>query len=124
MCSAHPPDAFLVFVCIQRLTCHLSAHCDAAYRSDNTGGHIVETYYTVHLYLNDQGLVGGATAFLSRDRTKRLDVNPKAGSVLIFQHPLLLHEGAEVIEGTKYTVRTEIMYRWEDEGRANLESGK
>ncbi|PTB68487.1 hypothetical protein BBK36DRAFT_1113367 [Trichoderma citrinoviride] len=90
-------------------------HCDAPYRSGNTEGPILETYYTLHLYLNDEGLVGGATSFLSRDRSKRLDVNPKTGSVLIFQHPLLLHEGADVLEGTKYTVRTEIMYRWEDE---------
>ncbi|KAL7810274.1 hypothetical protein V8C44DRAFT_332785 [Trichoderma aethiopicum] len=91
------------------------AHCDASYRPDTTDGSILETYYTVHLYLNDKGLVGGATAFLSRDRSKRLNVNPKAGSVLIFQHPMLTHEGAEVLEGTKYTMRTEIMYRWEDE---------
>ncbi|KAL5092822.1 hypothetical protein Trisim1_000559 [Trichoderma cf. simile WF8] len=92
-------------------------HCDAAYRADNPDGPIIETYYTLHLYLNDEGLVGGATAFLSPDRKRRLDVNPKAGSVLIFQHPLLLHEGADVIEGTKYTMRTEIMYRWEDEAQ-------
>lgn len=91
------------------------AHCDASYRPDNTDGPILETYYTVHLYLNDEGLVGGATSFLSRDKSRRVDVNPKAGSVLIFQHPSLLHEGAEVLEGVKYTMRTEIMYRWEDE---------
>jgi hypothetical protein len=72
----------------------------------------------LHLYLSDEGLVGGATAFSSFDKKRRLDVNPKAGSVLIFQHPLLYHEGAEVIEGIKYTMRTEIMYQWEDEGKA------
>ncbi|RFU78607.1 hypothetical protein TARUN_3577 [Trichoderma arundinaceum] len=92
---------------------YFKPHCDAAYRAENTGGPILETYYTLHLYLSDEGLVGGATSFLSINRKKRLDVNPKAGSVLIFQHPLLLHEGAEVIEGTKYTMRTEIMYQWE-----------
>ncbi|KAL7949361.1 hypothetical protein V8C42DRAFT_341330 [Trichoderma barbatum] len=97
-------------------------HCDAAYRANNPDGPIIETYYTVHFYFNDEGLVGGATAFLSRDRARRLDVNPKAGSVLIFQHPLLFHEGADVIEGTKYTMRTEIMYRWEDEPKAEGEN--
>ncbi|KAL7796078.1 hypothetical protein V8C37DRAFT_414371 [Trichoderma ceciliae] len=97
-------------------------HCDAAYRAGNTTGPILETYYTVHLYLSDEGLVGGATAFLSRDMKRRLDVNPKAGSVLIFQHTSLYHEGAEVIEGTKYTMRTEIMYRWEEQSKAEDEN--
>lgn len=73
----------------------------------------------MHIFLNDsaaespsgEGVVGGATAFLSRDRKRRLDVNLKAGSVLIFQHSGLLHEGALVTEGHKYTVRTDIMYQ-------------
>ncbi|KAH6604521.1 hypothetical protein Trco_006228 [Trichoderma cornu-damae] len=90
-------------------------HCDAPYRAENGTGPILETYYTVHLYLSDEGLVGGATGFLSRDRTRRLDVNPKAGSVLIFQHPMLLHEGAGVVKGIKHTMRTEIMYQWQEE---------
>ena len=55
-------------------------------------------------------MVGGATAFLSRDKTRGLDINPKMGSVLIFQHEGLLHEGAEVKEGVKYTMRTDILY--------------
>lgn len=57
-------------------------------------------------------MVGGATAFLSRDKKRRLDVNPQTGSVLIFQHEGLLHEGAEVKEGVKYTMRTDILYEW------------
>ena len=56
--------------------------------------------------------MGGATAFLSRDRKRRVDVNPQMGSVLIFQHEGLLHEGAEVKEGVKYTMRTDILYKW------------
>jgi hypothetical protein len=75
------------------------------------------THYTLHLYLNDSvtaspdsQLIGGATAFLSKDGKRRLDVNPKAGSVLIFQHRKLLHEGATVTQGQKYTVRMDILY--------------
>ncbi|KAM0523849.1 hypothetical protein ACHAPE_001101 [Trichoderma viride] len=97
-------------------------HCDAAYRSEKDSGAIVETYYTLHLYLSDEGLVGGATAFSSPDGKRRMDVNPKAGSVLIFQHPMLYHEGADVIEGLKYTMRTEIMYRWEDAPKAEAQN--
>lgn len=78
------------------------------------------THFTLHLYLNDsaaessngEGTVGGATAFLSPDGERRFDVNPKAGSVLIFQHRRLKHEGAVVKEGVKYTVRSDILYEW------------
>lgn len=73
---------------------------------------------TVHLYLNDSvaatgegaELVGGATSFLSSDETRKVDVDPKAGRVLIFQQRGLYHAGDDVLEGTKYTMRTEIMY--------------
>lgn len=97
-------------------------HCDAAYRSEKDSGVVMETYYTLHLYLSDEGLVGGATAFSSPNGKRRMDVNPKAGSVLIFQHPMLFHEGADVIEGLKYTMRTEIMYRWEDAPKAEAQN--
>ncbi|OAA74244.1 oxidoreductase domain containing protein [Cordyceps fumosorosea ARSEF 2679] len=93
-------------------------HCDGKYGFVEDGVEF-ETHYTLHLYLNDSaaaeggdGCVGGATSFLSQDLTRRLDVEPKAGSVLIFQHRGLLHQGAEVLGGTKYTMRTDIVYRW------------
>ncbi|OAR01887.1 hypothetical protein LLEC1_08061, partial [Akanthomyces lecanii] len=94
-------------------------HCDGAYYYAAEGT-TFETHYTVHLYLNDSaktsadgsGCVGGATSFLSDDLTRRLDVDPKAGSVLIFQHDRLLHEGDEVLSGIKYTMRTDVLYRW------------
>ncbi|KAI1332942.1 oxidoreductase domain-containing protein [Xylariaceae sp. FL0255] len=94
-------------------------HCDGPYGEENAEGNWVQTYLTVHLYLNDSqqevgpssDLVGGATSFLSRDETRKIDVDPKAGRVLIFQHSRLFHSGAEVHAGTKYTVRTDIMYK-------------
>lgn len=73
----------------------------------------------MQLYLNDSvdadphaGLVGGATAFLSMDKNGRLDVHPKAGTVLFFQHHGLFHEGAEVKNGVKFAMRTDIIYQW------------
>jgi hypothetical protein len=83
---------------------------------------VIRTHFTVHLYLNDckaeaeedvkdqTELVGGATSFLSRDEQRKMDVNCKAGRVLIFQHRGLYHSGDDVVEGTKYTMRTDIMY--------------
>ncbi|KAL7623111.1 hypothetical protein AAE478_006790 [Parahypoxylon ruwenzoriense] len=94
------------------------AHCDAPYE-EIKDGHAAMTHYTLHLYLNDSrqevgegaDLVGGATSFLSSNQDRRLDVDPKAGRVLIFQHRRLYHSGDDVKEGIKYTMRTDIMYR-------------
>ncbi|KAI3391272.1 hypothetical protein diail_7652 [Diaporthe ilicicola] len=92
-------------------------HCDGAF-SEQVDGKTFKTFFTLHLYLNDSvaaagedaGLVGGATSFLSGNATRRVDVDPKAGRVLIFQHRRLFHAGDDVVEGTKYTMRTDIMY--------------
>ncbi|KAI8946982.1 hypothetical protein F4801DRAFT_592945 [Xylaria longipes] len=93
-------------------------HCDGPYGETTPEGD-VQTYMTVHLYLNDSreevgpsvDLIGGATSFLSRDNSRKLDVCPKAGRVLIFQHAQLRHSGDRVTAGHKFTVRTDIMYK-------------
>ena len=50
-------------------------------------------------------LVGGATTFHSYDMLRKLDVLPRAGRVLLFQHRDLLHSGDDVVQGVKYTMR-------------------
>ncbi len=60
---------------------------------------------TLMVYLND-GFTGGATAFHDWD----LRVAPRTGMALLFQH-LVLHEGCELIAGTKYVLRSDVMYR-------------
>lgn len=57
---------------------------------------------TFLLYLND-GFGGGDTDF----RTFR--VSPRVGSALLFVHDTW-HEGAEVTEGTKYVLRSDVLY--------------
>lgn len=82
------------------------------------GDKFLRTVFTLHLYLNDSvaeagdaaALVGGATSFLSSNDQRKVDVDPKAGRVLIFQHSGLNHSGDRVTKGVKYTMRTEIMY--------------
>ncbi|KAI8654845.1 P4Hc domain-containing protein [Fusarium keratoplasticum] len=98
---------------------YFKPHCDGPYYYTEGEGIEYETFYTVHLYLNDSkehnpesDLEGGATSFLEMRGDNRLDVNPKQGSVLIFQHKGLYHEGATVLKGTKYTMRTDILYKW------------
>jgi hypothetical protein len=72
------------------------------------------SFYTLQVYLN--GVVkGGATRFHSADMERWVDVDAKMGRVLIFQHTDLVHSGAEVLSGEKYTVKTECMYRRVDD---------
>ncbi|KAI1820294.1 oxidoreductase domain-containing protein [Xylaria intraflava] len=102
------------------------AHCDGPYQEPTPSG-FVSTFMTVQLYLNDSrqvagssaDLIGGATSFLSIDESRRLDVDPKAGRVLIFQHAKLRHAGDDVVAGTKYAVRTDIMYKYKSSSQGN-----
>ncbi|KAK5104560.1 hypothetical protein LTS08_002451 [Lithohypha guttulata] len=81
------------------------------------------SFLTVHLYLNGQEdritegvhqstqpLRGGATRFFGF-KNNHYDVIPARGAVLVFQHRGLYHSGEEVEKGTKYTARTDVMYR-------------
>ncbi|KAF9692068.1 hypothetical protein EKO04_009860 [Ascochyta lentis] len=93
---------------------YFKAHCDGTYETPDGNE---RSYFTLHLYLNDaedsrgqEPLEGGATTFHSYDMEKRIDVVPKYGRVLLFQHRFLLHSGDDVISGTKYTLRTDIMF--------------
>ena len=101
-----------------------SPHCDSAYgelAEDSIS--VLRTHFTLHLYLNDSqqevgnaaDLLGGATSFLSGDEKNRIDIDPKAGRVLIFQHMRLYHSGDDVRKGIKYTVRTDLLYRMHEE---------
>ncbi|EJD44852.1 hypothetical protein AURDEDRAFT_114221 [Auricularia subglabra TFB-10046 SS5] len=55
-------------------------------------------------------LSGGATTFYTDDMAEQIDVFPRAGRVLLFQHRALLHAGADVHAGVKYTMRTDLMF--------------
>ncbi len=57
---------------------------------------------TMLVYLND-GFAGGDTDF------REFRVRPEAGSALLFIHDTW-HEGAAVEEGTKYVLRSDVMY--------------
>lgn len=93
--------------------CYFREHCDGTYVTPNGQEY---SFFTLHLYLNEADdnnkLRGGATRFHSDlFPGKHYDVAPRTGSVLVFQHRGLVHSGDELEGGTKYTVRTDIMYR-------------
>ncbi|WGT61538.1 prolyl hydroxylase family protein [Variovorax paradoxus] len=57
---------------------------------------------TLLVYLND-GFTGGDTDF------REFRVRPEAGAALLFIHDTW-HEGAAIEEGTKYVLRSDVMY--------------
>ncbi|KKK16005.1 hypothetical protein ARAM_007145 [Aspergillus rambellii] len=65
----------------------------------------------------DGKLLGGATSFLlpfvKEEEERHVRIFPKVGSVLVFQQRDLLHGGDSVFRGTKYTLRTDVMYEQE-----------
>ncbi|KAJ7267234.1 hypothetical protein C8J57DRAFT_362283 [Mycena rebaudengoi] len=83
------------------------------YDSDPT----VYSRLTFLIYLNDDFDGGCTTFFLPSRETGVLEarpVKPRIGSVCVFPHGAargsLLHEGSGVTEGTKYVIRTEVLY--------------
>jgi len=96
---------------------YFAPHMDGVYQTPDKKE---QSFFTMHLYLNDDEhqegdmrLKGGATSFLSHwdpDRSKKLDVVPKMGSVLVFHHEYLIHAGDELESGIKYTLRTDLLY--------------
>jgi len=72
-----------------------------------------ESQITFMIYLND-GVTGGETRFFAgMDEAFHgrpyLSVKPKEGMALAFVHAIW-HEGAVVQSGTKYVLRTDVMY--------------
>ena len=92
---------------------YFAPHFDGCYtRNDITHPQYGDTsFMTIQIYLNE-GFQGGATAFLdptSVDDEAKINVIPKTGSILVFEHKLL-HEGSILEKGRKYTIRSDIMY--------------
>ncbi len=63
--------------------------------------------WTIQIYLNDN-FTGGETTFIEDQGRWKIPYKPQKGSVILF-HQSLLHEGNEVINGIKYSVRTDVL---------------
>lgn len=94
---------------------YFSPHCDGHYVGKDGAE---KSFLTVQLYLNgggqgDEEIEGGATRFgidFENPKEDKLDIDPRKGSVLIFQQRDMYHEGVEVRKGTKYTLRADAIY--------------
>ncbi|KAG6826252.1 hypothetical protein H0H92_000560 [Tricholoma furcatifolium] len=71
-----------------------------------------QSWVTLQIYLNDEGLSGGATRIFDNSSADdgHLDVEPKTGRVLIFEQGPLFHSGEPVVQGLKYTMRTDFLF--------------
>jgi prolyl 4-hydroxylase len=79
-------------------------HRDGSFMRNETE----RSFYTFMIYLNDN-FEGGETEFKDL-----FSVAPKKGSLLVFFHPLK-HEGKVLLSGTKYVLRSDVMYRIKNE---------
>lgn len=76
-------------------------HQDQSYlRSDGA-----RSLLTFLVYLNDD-FEGGTTDFPEQEKV----IAPAPGTALLFQH-MVLHAGTKVVRGTKYVLRSDILYQ-------------
>lgn len=80
---------------------HFGLHEDQSYFGPNDEVSLL----TLLVYLNE-GFGGGETEFPEQHRT----IAPKTGTALLFQHRVL-HAGNRVSSGTKYVLRSDVLYR-------------
>ena len=85
-------------------------HRDGVHHTDESERSLL----TFMVYLNDaEEFVGGATRFYRgrrEDSGELLTVAPRRGLLIAFDHGLW-HDGAPVREGTKWVMRSDVMYR-------------
>ncbi|EAU61639.1 2OG-Fe(II) oxygenase, partial [Stigmatella aurantiaca] len=87
-------------------------HRDGAYAPSPS----VRSHLTCMLYLNDaEDFSGGATRYYA-ERSEGSEllgaVRPQAGTLIVFDHALW-HDGEAVSAGTKYVLRTDVLYERE-----------
>lgn len=84
---------------------YFAPHFDGQYRRKNGD----RSFLTILFYLN-KGYKGGRTNFINFSNIHECKPVPiDIGTVLVFQHDLF-HEGAKLLDGTKYIMRTDVMY--------------
>ncbi len=90
-------------------------HFDGGYTrpSRNAAGNLEQSFMTLIVYLNSEGIVGGETTFFADTGKPAYRVKPETGKALLFWHDHKLsplHEGSLLKEGTKYAFRSDIMF--------------
>lgn len=84
-----------------------SLHYDASY--DKIPG-VEQSWVTLLIYLNED-FEGGETSFQGADGQGDYDLVPKTGKAAFMTQHNYLHQAKKVTKGTKYVLRTDVMYR-------------
>jgi hypothetical protein len=104
---------------------------DGQYAYDSTSG-AVRSRLTALIYLNE-GFGGGHTTFFAPSKdtpgvVESCGVAPREGAALFFPHGgsegSLVHEGSALLSGTKYIIRTDVLYTVVKHGRAEQRGNK
>ena len=82
-------------------------HKDGTYTREDGPRRGERSFHTLLLYLND-GYEGGHTTLYNSEHMKT-DVPPFPGMAFIHDHRIL-HESPHLVSGTKYVMRTDVMY--------------
>lgn len=98
----HPKFRFYRYAVAERFLIHM----DGAV----TRGNCEVSQLTFLVYLSDVE-AGGETNFYELGDILQFSIKPSPGKALLFAHESL-HEGAPVIRGHKYVLRTDVLYRW------------
>lgn len=72
-----------------------------------------QSFFTINIYLNDN-YNGGHTRFYNNNGKLVASIKAKQGDCLIFLQPLLAnlqHDGEVVLDGIKYLMRSDIIYK-------------
>jgi len=93
---------------------HFNPHYDDSVRDAKTGA-VSEWTLLVYLTGVEDGVQGGETVFYPNSKAKASEsmVAPLIrGTALLHRHgnECLLHEGSQVLNGTKYVLRSDIMF--------------
>ncbi len=89
---------------------HFSKHVDAIFCQSNH----IKSFFTLNVYLNEDFGQGETRFYLDASNLSKIthSIKPKMGMAVIFDHQTksYLHDGNSVQRGTKYLLRTDIMY--------------
>lgn len=93
---------------LNEMWCYYRYEPGERFKLHRDGSHVRNPYerslLTLLIYLNDD-FEGGATGF-----NREFDIEPKKGRAVIFEHKIK-HEGKPIQSGTKYVLRTDIMFK-------------
>ncbi len=86
---------------------YFKPHYDSDYVDENGK----TSKITIQIYLNEE-FEGGETIFYNPENEDHILYRhkPKTGDILLFEQEAFLHSGDKITFGTKYCVRTEMMY--------------